>query len=292
MNNNNDTVSTEDISARSGCVYIFSNKVNGKCYVGQTWNLQRRIRDHNNGNGYAKLLAYAIKKYGANNFDVRVITCCDSQEDLDQAEKAQIQVNNTLAPHGYNLALGGAHGKHTDSTKQLIGSYHRNKVVSQSTRDKLRAKNQGKKPTPQTVSKIIESKKEKSFQKVRPVYLFDDKTNRLIQEYQNLKLLCQEIDVPLNRLYGSLSQESRFLHNDCRYYIRYVNDPLAHNNRNTRKIRVESEEGVFFFDSIVEATKKLGLGRGVIDSLLRNLVQKSKYVNVSGKLIFFTVHYE
>jgi hypothetical protein len=148
------TLSSNVTLCDNGTIYMFLNKKNGKSYVGQTWNLARRIRDHARGRGYAKLLKAALNKYGNESFHVNILaTGIESQQELDSLEQSFIIQKSSRVPHGYNLASGGAYGKHSDETKRLIGDMHRGKVVSNETRQKLRDKSSGRIPTSATREK-------------------------------------------------------------------------------------------------------------------------------------------
>ena len=88
-------------------VYLVTNKVNGKQYVGQTIRpLLERWRDHcrlDKGNYFHR----AIQKYGSDNFEIRVIDTATSGEELDEKEIYWIKKLDTLVPHGYNIKPGG-----------------------------------------------------------------------------------------------------------------------------------------------------------------------------------------
>lgn len=88
-------------------VYLITNKVNGKRYVGQTVrSLEERWKDHcrvKDDNYFHR----AIHKYGVENFSLEIIDTADSGEELDEKEIFWIQKLNTLFPHGYNLKEGG-----------------------------------------------------------------------------------------------------------------------------------------------------------------------------------------
>lgn len=142
----------------AGVVYLVTNCDNGKQYVGQSWNVYRRMKDHMNGRGMAKLLAAAVAKYGKDNFAWTTLYFSDSQEKLDKVEILMIQMYHTLAPWGYNLALGGGGGKLHPSTKEKIGNFHRGKTVSAETRQKLSERLRGRKLTPETIEKVVKSR--------------------------------------------------------------------------------------------------------------------------------------
>ena len=68
-------------------IYKITNKINGRCYIGQTNNPKRRFQEHKNmgyTDGTGKLLYYAFNKYGIENFTFEVI---DSGENYDELEK-------------------------------------------------------------------------------------------------------------------------------------------------------------------------------------------------------------
>lgn len=92
-------------------VYIITNTVNAKQYVGMTKRLKTRWQQHKYANGSAPALHSAIKKYGIENF---VFTHFASAKDVEAAGKIEIMLikeRNTLSPNGYNLTIGGEGGK-------------------------------------------------------------------------------------------------------------------------------------------------------------------------------------
>ena len=88
-------------------IYLVTNKLNGKQYVGQTIRpISERWRDHcrvNDDNYFHR----AIRKYGAENFNVDVIDVAKTEEELDQKEVFWIGKLCTMVPHGYNIKRGG-----------------------------------------------------------------------------------------------------------------------------------------------------------------------------------------
>lgn len=97
-------------------IYLITNLVNGKFYVGQTrlsW-IQRwrqHVRDSRTGE---TLMARAIRKYGADRFSVSVLCECSTQGELDAKEIEYIANLETHASKGkgYNITLGGFGGQH------------------------------------------------------------------------------------------------------------------------------------------------------------------------------------
>lgn len=96
-----------------GIVYVHTNRVNGKVYVGQT-NTKPSYRWGKEGNGYKRSTSFrnAIKKYGWDNFDHQIVATAGTQQALDNLEKVWIVLlQATDRNHGYNLTSGGEHGK-------------------------------------------------------------------------------------------------------------------------------------------------------------------------------------
>lgn len=92
-----------------GFIYITTNHVNGKQYIGQ------KKYDKNNkwgsylGSGIA--LKRAITKYGESNFSKDIIEECKTKESLDEREKYWIDYYNAVESDDfYNIASGGEGG--------------------------------------------------------------------------------------------------------------------------------------------------------------------------------------
>jgi group I intron endonuclease len=92
-----------------GEIYLITNILNEKAYVGQTKNgvefrwSQHLMRTKRRNDA----LASAIRKYGASAFDRQSLATASSQSELDNLEKVWIILLQTRAPQGYNLTSGG-----------------------------------------------------------------------------------------------------------------------------------------------------------------------------------------
>jgi group I intron endonuclease len=106
-----------------GEIYKITNKINGKCYVGQTrshrlnhgkyreFGYMGRLRDHiscafSKKKNTCKYLTSAILKYGPENFTCEKLMVC-SLDELDKYEQQYISSFSTKYPTGYNLTDGG-----------------------------------------------------------------------------------------------------------------------------------------------------------------------------------------
>ena len=112
-----------------GLIYLVTNTVNGKRYVGQTTRtLEERWREHK---AYKRttVLWYAIRKYGPENFTIKPLACADDQRQLDVLEEQLIQEYGTLTKGaGYNRRGGGGHGACPESVRRKISQATRGRV--------------------------------------------------------------------------------------------------------------------------------------------------------------------
>jgi transposase len=86
-------------------LYVITNLVNAKRYVGITRDPGRRRRQHFSDHG-SVLVSSAIRKYGRDNLDMEVWYEGD-EEWMKLMEQRTILALGTLAPTGYNLKHGG-----------------------------------------------------------------------------------------------------------------------------------------------------------------------------------------
>lgn len=87
-----------------GYIYLTTNLVNGKMYVGK--HKSSYFNPEYKGSG--KRLWYAINKYGWDNFKTELLTECDSLDELNQCEIDEIKRRDAvLSEQYYNLNGGG-----------------------------------------------------------------------------------------------------------------------------------------------------------------------------------------
>ena len=93
-------------------VYIYTNKINEKKYVGQTCR-NLKVRAKKNGDGYQECTLFyrAIQKYGWDNFEGEIIFDNLTQIEANELEIQLIENLNTRdVNYGYNISLGGYTG--------------------------------------------------------------------------------------------------------------------------------------------------------------------------------------
>lgn len=109
-----------------GCVYVITNTVNGKQYIGCTMlHLGLRKRKHGSAckiEGREKYyeLHKAMNEFGFDNFLFESVFEAEYVEDLEEKEKELIQSMETLYPDGYNMQKGGLGGFVTKSQQRPV----------------------------------------------------------------------------------------------------------------------------------------------------------------------------
>lgn len=102
-------------------IYVITNTVNNKRYVGQTiQSIEERFASHKR-RGYHRCpkLHNALNKYGRENFRVSHVSDAYTQKEADVLEVHFIAKFDTIN-NGYNLATGGSHGKLHETTKKKL----------------------------------------------------------------------------------------------------------------------------------------------------------------------------
>ena len=119
-------------------IYKITNLTTGKIYVGQAvshilnhkkyrpYGYEGRFRCHiseafSSKKNQSHYLNNAIRKYGANDFVVELIECCEI-ENADERETYYIKELNSLYPNGYNLKNGGNVFTHSEESKKRLSN--------------------------------------------------------------------------------------------------------------------------------------------------------------------------
>jgi group I intron endonuclease len=175
-----------------GYIYITTNKINGKRYIGQ-----HKSKDWDyNYIGSGKVLKHAIKKYGIENF-----TCFPLAWSWNKAEINQLEIDyiSHYKPE-YNLAKGGNGGNagnkghtHSEEARKKISESNKRRIISEETRKKISESRKGEKHhyfgkhlTEEHKSKIGKSEKGKIMTEEAKIKI--SKTMRLFWQNKKEKL--------------------------------------------------------------------------------------------------------
>jgi group I intron endonuclease len=174
-------------------IYCIENKINGKRYIGESTDIEKRWKEHisklNSGKHRNPYLQYSWNKYGGDSFRFFIIEEC-KEENLNSNEKLFIKEFSTMIPNGYNITEGGdgvfgyrhneeRRRKIKENTPKMCGEKHWNfgKHTSDNTKAKLRNAFLKEK------SPVFGTKKEKSASKFFGVVINYHKQTKKGKEY-------------------------------------------------------------------------------------------------------------
>ena len=89
-------------------IYLITNNINGKKYIGQSRNLIKRWNHHKDEarhNRSTLLIHNAMREYGIDNFSFDILLECPIDM-LDVWESDMIRLYDTFVPNGYNIRDG------------------------------------------------------------------------------------------------------------------------------------------------------------------------------------------
>jgi group I intron endonuclease len=120
-------------------------------YVGVSWSLRRRMKDHSKAYGPTRsYIRNAINDYGVKAFELSILHLGERRDCLER-EKAFIDEHGSLAPAGYNIC-GGGEGAVAGMTGER--NYWYGKKFSDEHRAKISAANRGQKRDPEFCEKM------------------------------------------------------------------------------------------------------------------------------------------
>lgn len=112
-----------------GFIYITTNHINGKRYIGQKkYDKEGRWKNYL---GSGIVLSRAIDKYGVENFSKEIIEECNSKKELNEREKYWIAYYNAVdSDDFYNIAAGGDGGNTISGySKEQLEEYKQRKSI-------------------------------------------------------------------------------------------------------------------------------------------------------------------
>lgn len=200
------------------CIYLRTNLINGKQYVGQTINFEQREKEWGKRKCYSKgIIDRARDKYGIENFKVEILRECETLDELNEWEKYYIKELNTKVPNGYNITDGGggiSGFKHTEETKRKMSesakgrtSPNKGKKMLEETRKLLSERHKGQHAWNKGIPMTEEQKKkisqrnkgrvlpkeiyEKQAEKRRGLFVNDPKRSKKVYQYTIDELLVK-----------------------------------------------------------------------------------------------------
>ena len=180
-------------------MHIFPN---GKKYIGITsQSVERRWRASGEGYNQQSLITHAIRKYGWDNIEHKIIAKVSSQEEAEEMEKSlisELMTNNRK--YGYNVEAGGhcAKGhKLSESTRLKMSisrtgekNWNYGRHLPEEVKKKLSIAHKGKKHSAEAIRKSVEKR-------------------MCSKAYNARKVICYDMDYQKISEYGSLAEGSR-----------------------------------------------------------------------------------
>lgn len=206
-------------------IYKYTNKNNGKVYIGQTSKtLQERALS--NGSNYKESPRFynAIKKYGWDSFIPEIIEDNLTVDEANQKECYYISLYNSTNPtFGYNILFGGNNSRVPDSAKKIIsqkakerykdkrnnpmfGKHHSKESIEKMSLSKIGRKN------PMYGTHWNETQKKFCGTKGKTLNLTSDHRKQLIERARNLgfsnakKIRCIEDNI----IFDSLTKAANY----------------------------------------------------------------------------------
>lgn len=98
-------------------IYLYTNLINNKKYVGQTNNFQRRVNEHKScafnpkSVNYDDIIHKAIRKHGLDNFKIEILEIIDNVSDYEIVNEREVywikEQKSLTTEWGYNVLEGG-----------------------------------------------------------------------------------------------------------------------------------------------------------------------------------------
>lgn len=164
-------------------VYQITNTANGKCYIGSSVNIARRLREHMNrlrsGTHFNAHLQSAYNAYGEKSFEASVLVYCDKhttllheQRFLDTLKPAYNIATDAAAPNKGRSPSARTRAKLSAASTGKVAPFETRQKISQAQKGRVRSAEEirrhsesltGYKHTEETRQKMSESGKGKVF---------------------------------------------------------------------------------------------------------------------------------
>lgn len=265
-------------------IYKITNKINGKIYIGQSNDPERRWKEHcTKYTNYKSMIGEAIQKYGVNSFSFEILGWF---EDYNEKEAEFIIQYDCLAPKGYNIATGEENppimsGENNPSCK--INEEIAKKIQNDLIEFKLTKKeiSEKYKVTIDIVRHINEGDTWKDKNLIYPLRSFDkeikrDKIDAIIDALMNTTKTQKEIAEEFKMARTAITA----INNGKNWYNPKINYPIRKTNRQKKpilQISIETNEIICEYDSITDAAKAFGKTSNTMFSRALNGTSKTAY---------------
>ena len=253
------------------CVYVHTNMINGKKYVGITCDTKRRW---NNGWGYQRNPRFwsAIKHYGWNNFKHEILVENLSFEEATQLEQEYIVALDSKN-HGYNMTDGGEGfkgGKLSEESKQKLSEKAKGRKLSEEAKKKLSIIRRGKSSVRKGTK--LTNKQKQNISDGLTKYFSNKENRKKRQERNSTKMLMQYDGI----IYPSINELARFLGETSDTVFGYISGKYKIPQKHM-------EHGLFLAGFVPEYEKVLDKSKKVIceNTEFQNVVKCAEFYGVN-----------
>lgn len=203
-------------------VYLISNNVNGKCYVGSTVHLDQRRREHfsrlaNNKHINAHL-QNAYNKYGREAFNFEILETIDIDDNIKDKllKREQFWIDNLKPEYNVLLVAGSNLGyHHTEETKKKISESTTGVKKSEEHAKHIREGQSGRVLTEEHKAKLSEAARHRKSPSNHAIISIDGVI------YNSLKEASEATGVKYNTIQKRLKNPNFSNY----YYVKFGNQP-------------------------------------------------------------------
>lgn len=251
---------------RYGSIYLVTNKINSKKYIGQTiFPVEIRWKAHYKANSLSSALHSAIHKYGLENFTFEEICSAKNEDDLNFLEEYLIKYYNSYGNNGYNKTYGGdaSSGKFTPEVREKMrlaklgkkrGHYKVNQSGSLETKESRHAQRLGDELAKANCNSPTSSRQPSKYEQLKEEII------KIYNESNSSHIVSEKLNLDKSMIISYLKK-----------WEIAKNQSEAASQRNINRYLIDEE------------IKNLIL---VKYSLCNNKVQVAKELNISRKLVY------
>ena len=203
-------------------VYLISNNVNGKCYVGSTIHLDRRRLEHfsslANNKHPNRHLQNAYNKYGVNAFEFEILETILIDDNIKKTllSREQFWIDNLKPEYNILPVAGSSLGyRYTEETKKKISQSTTGVKKSEEHAKHIREGQSGRVLTEEHKAKLSEAAKHRKFPSSHAIISIDGVI------YNSLKEASEATGVKYNTIQKRLKNPNFGNY----YYVKFGNQP-------------------------------------------------------------------
>lgn len=250
-------------------VYMATNKVNGKMYIGQTiGNLGVRKKNHINDALNKRNNMYfgrAIRKYGPESFEWEVLDSARNINELNDLEIFFIKLFKTFG-EGYNLNAGGSNALASEETKKRMSDSKKGEKCYMYGKKGKDSINWGRCASVEVRKHMSEAQKDIKCSEEAKQKISNTLKGRKLSKEHIKNMTRKGKDHPMYGKHHSEESKEKMVKSRTGKYT-------GKNNHASRAVIVDGK----YFDTIVDASKFIGTSASVISIKLKNKIPGYEY---------------